>query len=319
MRHLTQYFLLFIPLSFLFSQIPTDGLVAYYPLDGNAMDISDNQIHGDITGPVLAVPDRFGTEGKALNFNGINNFVNVASNSTLNLTQEITISVWVNPAGISDENFTALVNKWEDLPSPESGKGYYLGVRPQIGQIRWNTGSIFTDGDPLFANRWTHLVVTYSPEAMIIYRDCFKIISEPAVEPIRTTVVPFRLGMQSQIFSSDQEHFQGSMDEVLIYNRALKLDEIVQICNNIPSSNENLTTADIRLYPNPSQINTKIVSDSQELDKVVLINSAGLILQTEKAQGKVHLIENSAYPPGVYIVRVQTISGDWYTYRLIMQ
>jgi len=48
----------------------TEGLVGYWPLDGDAQDISGNENHGEITGNVTPVADRFGTADSAMNFSG---------------------------------------------------------------------------------------------------------------------------------------------------------------------------------------------------------------------------------------------------------
>ena len=42
--------------------VPTDGLVGWYPLDGNGMDVSSFQVSGQVEGAVAAI-DRFGVEG----------------------------------------------------------------------------------------------------------------------------------------------------------------------------------------------------------------------------------------------------------------
>ena len=51
------------------SQAPTSGLMGYYPFNGNALDESCNNNHGDVTGALL-VADRFGRPGSAYQFNG---------------------------------------------------------------------------------------------------------------------------------------------------------------------------------------------------------------------------------------------------------
>jgi hypothetical protein len=63
--------ILFIPFGIsqdLPSNIPTDGLLAYYPLDGNGLDKTDYQNHMNMIGQVTYVADRDGKIGKAVNF-----------------------------------------------------------------------------------------------------------------------------------------------------------------------------------------------------------------------------------------------------------
>lgn len=68
-----------------------DGLVAYYPFNGNANDESGNGNHGMVTGAVLAA-DRFGNTNSAYNFDGASNIV-VSNAEDLSLGT-FTISVW---------------------------------------------------------------------------------------------------------------------------------------------------------------------------------------------------------------------------------
>lgn len=56
------------------AQIPTNGLVAYYPFNGNANDESGNGNNGIIHGATLTT-DRCGKTDSAYYFNGISNFI----------------------------------------------------------------------------------------------------------------------------------------------------------------------------------------------------------------------------------------------------
>ncbi len=69
-----------------FAQIPTDSLVAYYPFSGNANDMSGNGNDGVVHGSLL-ISDRFGNTSSAYFFDGIDDFINVASSEKLNSIQ----------------------------------------------------------------------------------------------------------------------------------------------------------------------------------------------------------------------------------------
>src|SRR5437867_2677659 len=73
----------------------TNGLVAYYPFNGNANDVSGNGNHGTANNVTFA-SDRFGVTGSAGSFAG-NSGSNVGINSAnLNLPPDFTVSVWIN-------------------------------------------------------------------------------------------------------------------------------------------------------------------------------------------------------------------------------
>ena len=65
------------------SYVPTNGLVGWWPFNGNANDESGNGNNGTVNGATLT-SDRFGSINSAYSFNGINN--NVTTNSA-NLIQ----------------------------------------------------------------------------------------------------------------------------------------------------------------------------------------------------------------------------------------
>ena len=71
-----------------------DGLVAYYPFDGNAQDASGYGNDGISYGPTLT-EDREGKANSAYLFDGINDYVQVPYDASLDINHAITISAWV--------------------------------------------------------------------------------------------------------------------------------------------------------------------------------------------------------------------------------
>ena len=79
------------------SQIPTNGLVGYWPFSGNANDSSGNNLNGTVNGAVLT-EDRFGNSSSAFNFDGIDDYILVNDDDLLSFpNNEFTFSFWVNP------------------------------------------------------------------------------------------------------------------------------------------------------------------------------------------------------------------------------
>ena len=80
----------------LLSQIPTNGLVGYWPFSGNANDSSGNNLNGTVNGAVLT-EDRFGNPSSAYSFDG-NDYILVNDDDLLSFpNNEFTFSFWVNP------------------------------------------------------------------------------------------------------------------------------------------------------------------------------------------------------------------------------
>jgi hypothetical protein len=69
-----------------------DGLVAYYPFNGNANDESGNGNHGTVHGATLTA-DRFGNANSAYKFNGTDDRIVVVSNALLNPVDQLSIAI----------------------------------------------------------------------------------------------------------------------------------------------------------------------------------------------------------------------------------
>src|SRR6476660_9769444 len=72
----------------------TNGLVAYYPFNGNAEDESGNGFTGVINNAVLTT-DRFGAAAGAYWFNGTNAYINVGNQPAFNFAGDFTLSAWI--------------------------------------------------------------------------------------------------------------------------------------------------------------------------------------------------------------------------------
>jgi hypothetical protein len=76
----------------------SDGLVAYYPFNGNANDASGNGNNGIVVGATLTA-DRFGNPNSAYSFNGTSDYIRVPNSSSLQLTNDFTLTAWINCQG----------------------------------------------------------------------------------------------------------------------------------------------------------------------------------------------------------------------------
>jgi hypothetical protein len=82
--------------------VPTNGLVGWWPFNGNANDESGNGNNGTVSGATLT-SDRFGNSNKAYSFNGLNDFIQSDTISYLNLSIN-SISTWIYAPSFSDHH-----------------------------------------------------------------------------------------------------------------------------------------------------------------------------------------------------------------------
>ena len=73
----------------------TTGLVAWYPFDGNASDMSGNGRHGTLHGSVALSADRHGVANKAYVFDGQNDYIELNNPSIIGTRSTFSIFAWV--------------------------------------------------------------------------------------------------------------------------------------------------------------------------------------------------------------------------------
>ncbi len=255
------FIIVLLALSFnAFTQIPTNGLVAYYPFSGNANDMSGNGYNGILNGPTLT-SDRFGNPNSAYGFDGVNDYIILNNYVTnFNFQQPASISLWVETkydipqtvyslgdgttqtyfSGISIGNNTTgtLTNELIIAGSQVTGSDKYI------------TGFETTNRDLLINTGWHHLVVLFDNVSTKIYLD--------------NTLLPLNCtwGINnghygnltiagSMIFGARYANgyggfLNGSLDDIRVYNGVLTPTEITALYQ------ETFCTAPIPLANNVS-------------------------------------------------------------------
>jgi len=102
------------------SWLPTNGLVAWYPFTGDALDSSGNGNHGTVMNATLAA-DRFGNPNSCYSFNGYNSRIEVPDAPGLRV-REISLALWVKSSAWQIAN---LVYKSDFMTS--AGESYFSG------------------------------------------------------------------------------------------------------------------------------------------------------------------------------------------------
>jgi hypothetical protein len=223
-----------------FSQIPfyvpTNGLRAWYPFNGNANDMSGNNIDGVVTNALLSA-DRYGVPNSSYYFNGTNAYITLPIEG-LNLsgTNEFTISLWFR--NIFDDNVQTLFSHWNhNVTQSGVSLGYLLRsddfkiYTAFLSYQQLQTAVAFSD------STWTHLVIVYNgtlaaqADRQKIYVNGVDfgevnlgISSIPASLGINAnyTHIGARFGTGGSIY----EHYWGDIDDLGIWNRALSFSEV---------------------------------------------------------------------------------------------
>ena len=220
----------------------TDGLVGYWPFDGNANDISGNGNNGNVCGAILTT-DRRGNSNRAYHFNGTS-WIEISCSSSIRNVSSITIAAWIKPT------------KW--YVNPIGDKMEFISILQKGGSFqfqfgKWNESDSYTPknyiwlyypndiniaGDNLVkpsVGLWQFMAVTYNGQKMKVYKDGSLKEEVEAHGSIPMTDENLYIGKDP---IDRCEYFVGDMDNVSIYNRALSPTEIKALMKFTPSSLE---------------------------------------------------------------------------------
>jgi hypothetical protein len=207
-----------------FAKIDKQSIAGVWLFDENtgkvAKDISENGNDGNLMGNPKWVNGKF---GKALDFNGSTDYVEVADSKSLDITGDITIVVWLykRPAGRG-----TLLGKWKQVGDVWSYVLYDRGEGGGGWRLRWADQSQTNLEDPYTFpdNEWVHNAATYDGSKMKVFENGKEIGTIDANKKINVTENPVWIGNDGY-----QQHFNGILDEVAIFNVALTVDEIQSI------------------------------------------------------------------------------------------
>ncbi|MFC1966998.1 LamG-like jellyroll fold domain-containing protein, partial [Chloroflexota bacterium] len=211
-----------------------DGLVAYYPFNGNANDESGNGNDGLVIGAELT-EDRFGNVGSAYSFDGVNDYVEVVDSTSLDITEQISLEAWIMPSGQSrTEN---IVGKWGNT-SWQTGT-YTLNLRdgkPELELSKYGNDWVsIISPNALDLDQWYHLVGTSDGNWARLYVngtlvDEIELPNYPYT--INTNDRPVAIGAIAEADAYIRWFFYGIIDEVAIWSKALTADEVYQRYND---------------------------------------------------------------------------------------
>ena len=204
-----------------------EGVVMYLPFCDNAQDISGNSNDGVVSNSNLT-EDRFNNPNQAYLFsNSSQSMITVNPSASLNITQDITFSAWFYPTDttlgyIVDRDVCGFTGDW--------------GLQWLDGQVKMRTQNdenTIVSG-VLAINNWYHVLVTRESGVFTMYINS-EITSQNSGYNYNfvNTNNPIRIGDQS--CTSPEENFDGKIDDVAIWNRALSSEEVLSLYQNTPS------------------------------------------------------------------------------------
>jgi hypothetical protein len=203
----------------------TDGLVAYYPLDaayrGSTPDASGNGNDGAIMGDPAFVE---GVVAQAIDLDGDGDYIDCGAAEIFGMqeTNAMTAAAWVTIRSIPAA-WSAVVAKGEYAWRISNAN---MDPRFHFGITIWNAPDTFgTDGVIAVGyDEWHHVAGTFDGATISLYVDGVLDINVPTTEPIGANEASVLIGENPE---SAGRYWDGLIDEVILYNRALSMNEVL--------------------------------------------------------------------------------------------
>jgi hypothetical protein len=218
--------------------LPRNGLIAFYPFSGNANDASGNSLNGTVYGGAALSTDRFGMTNKSYLFDGTNDYIDVGNPDLLKINGTITVAAWinVNEFKTASNKMMAIMTKYS-FGNPN--RGYNLsqdftgnGTPLLTAHIFAPDGQSFTVaqyiGSPVTLDTWMFIAITIDNKTWKFYQDNVltnEVTSSSVIlDDGDGTQGNLQIGAYNNNFT-----FNGHIDDIAIYNRALTATEIQQL------------------------------------------------------------------------------------------
>lgn len=291
-----------IQISFLFFSAialsqTTEGLTAYYPFNGNTNDESEFNNNGILDNPILTT-DRFDENDKAYLFNGNDDVIRVLDNDQTHLSDDFTIMAWINPNSIKSQTIIRKGSAQSAMPVLGAYNLSLSGTNDYIFSVGTTTEAIQVRHSGYLINQWQFIVGVKEGNNLSLYINGTKVSEEIITGTMGYDTSTFLIGSRLQLPSST---FDGKIDEVRLYDRALDDTEI----NEILSVLESNLMFSINVYPNPftNNINIKNLKSLSNDATYQLISTNGLLIK----QGKIIIdqtIKTTDLTSGIYILSI---------------
>jgi hypothetical protein len=222
MRKLYLVLLIAIAIIVFSKVVKAQDMVGYWKFDEGSGTVAYDSSPFKNDGTINNCTWIIGKFGSALNFDGVNDYIDAGNASVLNPTSQITLEAWVYPT--STGSYKTVISKYADdtdyvYKIDESSSGNTFR-----GYLFNTTGSycIASDSSTFSLNSWYHLIFIYNGTNGMFYRNGTLVGSCSMSGPIKTSTKSLKIGSSA----TGGEYFNGIIDEVKVWNRALNETEI---------------------------------------------------------------------------------------------
>ena len=230
-----------------------EGLVGHWSFDGPdmsqstnnvwALDRSGNNNNGVLKNMATSTARKAGKSGQALEFDGSNDYVDAGDSSSINQLTSFTYSVWVYPKGWGEgEEGNVVTQAFSGTPAKQlrlrNDAAPLQSLRAFVSCFACTNASTISAAGTMTLNSWQHVVMTFDDNGdrkIRLYRNGVEMTYDTQTA---ATASPLNTLGQDKVWIGDVNDatpsdgsFDGQIDEVRVYNRALSPDEIKRLYN----------------------------------------------------------------------------------------
>jgi len=306
-----------------YSQAPTNGLVAYWPFDGNLNDSGSNAINGTNFNATFTA-NVFAESNKAIDFSNTNpafttvsQYGSHAANSSLNfaLTDDFSIdfNAYIKTPYIHGGGFY-------DYALNYSGHGVWYWDQNGFLQLQFNfgNGSIGSTNGGLLYNTWQHITAVKTGTLIKIYINGVLNASGNAgtsAPNYATAVGRFGAMYFSSLSPPNYNGANAKMDELRIYNRALTDQEIMTLyqLNLLNNPYFETTSEKLTFYPNPSK---DMIRFNKSIQSINVFDITGKQVSVAFNEATVNI---SDLNKGIYLLKTVDSEGHTNISKLVKE
>lgn len=298
----------------------SNGLIAHYKLDGNGADSSGNNLHGTVMG-ATSTTNYKNESNKAMQFSSTSHYIDVPNSAALHPTSGITVAAWVyiNNFNPTSPNASDIIKKGYDDNAPGNYLLRYTGSnKTSYFRLRFadNTATAVATTTTLTTGQWYHLLGSYDGNTMKMYINGTIEASQAVSKTMTSNTDQLRIGRNIDV--SWPYPVDGKIDDVRIYDRALKESEIDDLYGILSSTKQVDKGTYFELYPNPSK-GIFTIKSSEANTNIIVIDVTGKIVYNNTLNTvDEHTVDISKYNSGIYFVKVISPSGTR-TKKIIIQ
>lgn len=223
------------------SQPSNSGIIAHYPFNNNANDVSGNNLNGSVIGATPTF-DRFGNPNSAYNFDGTNDSIVIPHYPEFDylFQNDFTLSVWIRPLNPSIILENIIFKTSDTTPSPGySNYPLWLIRDGDFTQndywVAWHNIHPCNSWSPVYSDtmitsQWQNIVIKRKGQLNYLYFDG-QLISQTFAPETCKQLINGILLIGGHSGGGQDRTFDGDIDDILIFDKALTDCEILGLYN----------------------------------------------------------------------------------------